>query len=111
MHISLSCNNQHQHTGVPHSGHFDLVKLALNHGKHVLCEKPFTVNANEAKVLFDMAKEKNLFVMEAMWTRFLPVTQYISDLVKGGTLGDVKVVYVQRFRFLFDQDTDTPQSC
>ena len=47
-----------------------------------------------------MAKEKNLFVMEAMWTRFLPVTQYISDLVKGGTLGDVKVVYVHAFPFL-----------
>jgi predicted dehydrogenase len=69
----------------------------------VLCEKPFTINANEAKVLFGMAKEKNLFVMEAMWTRFLPVTQYISDLVKGGTLGDVKVVYVHSFRFLFDR--------
>lgn len=79
--------------GVPHPGHYDLVVLALNHGKHVLCEKPCTVNANETKALFKLAKEKNLFLMEAMWTRFLPVAQYIADLVHKGTLGDVKVVH------------------
>jgi predicted dehydrogenase len=79
-------------TGVPHSGHYELVSLALNHGKHVLCEKPFTVNAPEAKSLIQLAKEKNLFLMEAMWTRFLPVAEYISSLVKGGSLGDIRVL-------------------
>jgi predicted dehydrogenase len=56
----------------PPSGQFDLVQLTLNHGNHVLCEKPFVVNANETKALFDMAREKRLFVMEAMWTRVPP---------------------------------------
>lgn len=79
--------------GVPHSGHYELVVLALNHGKHVLCEKPFTVNAPEAKALIQLAKEKNLFLMEAMWTRFLPVAEYISGLVKGGSLGDIRVLH------------------
>src|SRR5271170_7527838 len=59
--------------GVPHPGHYPLVQLALNHGKHVLCEKPFTMNAKEALALMELAKEKRLFLMEAMWTRFLPV--------------------------------------
>ncbi|KAG8835096.1 hypothetical protein FRC17_005217 [Serendipita sp. 399] len=78
---------------VPHSGHYDLAVLALNNGKHVLLEKPFTVNAKEARSLIDLAKKKNLFIMEAMWTRFLPVAQYISDLVKGGELGEVRVLH------------------
>lgn len=50
------------------------------------------MNAREASALMDLAKEKNVFLMEAMWTRFLPVAGYISDLVKGGTLGDVRIV-------------------
>lgn len=78
--------------GVPHPGHYHLVQLALNYGKHVLCEKPFTMNAKEAQALMELAKEKRLFLMEAMWTRFLPVANYISDLVKSGTLGDVRIV-------------------
>ncbi|CAG7847775.1 Trans-1,2-dihydrobenzene-1,2-diol dehydrogenase; AltName: Full=D-xylose 1-dehydrogenase; AltName: Full=D-xylose-NADP dehydrogenase; AltName: Full=Dimeric dihydrodiol dehydrogenase [Serendipita indica DSM 11827] len=79
--------------GVPHPGHYDLTTLCLTNGKHVLCEKPFTVNAKEAEALIQLAKEKNLFLMEAMWTRFLPVADYISDLVKGGTLGDIRVLH------------------
>jgi len=50
------------------------------------------MNAKEALVLMELAKEKKLFLMEAMWTRFLPIAKYISDLVKGGTLGDVRIV-------------------
>jgi hypothetical protein len=85
-------DNSPPYVGVPHPGHYQLVQLALNHGKHVLCEKPFTMNAKEALVLMELAKEKKLFLMEAMWTRFLPIAKYISDLVKGGTLGDVRIV-------------------
>ena len=68
--------------------------LALNASKAVLCEKPITVNAPELKALIKLAKEKNVFLMEAMWTRFLPVTQAIKKVITDGKLGELKVLYV-----------------
>ncbi|KAL9940327.1 hypothetical protein V8E36_001032 [Tilletia maclaganii] len=65
----------------PHAFHYRDVMLCLNHGKHVLCEKPFTINAKQAERIFAVAKEKNLFVMEAVWTRFFPIVKTIQDLV------------------------------
>src|SRR3954465_2619208 len=56
----------------PHSGHATAALLALEAGKHVLVEKPFTINADEARQITALAAEKNLLVVEAMWTRFLP---------------------------------------
>lgn len=58
----------------PHSHHFEHAKITLEAGKHVLCEKPLTVNARQAKALYEMAKEKGLFFMEAVWTRFFPIS-------------------------------------
>lgn len=55
-----------------HNAHFDNAKLALTAGKHVLLEKSFTLDANQAKQLAQLAKQKDVFLMEAMWTRFLP---------------------------------------
>jgi predicted dehydrogenase len=55
-----------------HNAHFENAKLALGAGKHVLLEKPFTLDANQAKALASLAAEKDVFLMEAMWTRFLP---------------------------------------
>ncbi len=49
------------------------MKLALEHGKHVLCEKAFTVNAKQAKEILDLGKQKGLLVAEAIWTRYLPM--------------------------------------
>lgn len=63
--------------------------LALNAGKHVLCEKAFTVNAAQAKVLFETAKAKNLFLMEAVWTRYFPLSIKVRELVKEGLIGKV----------------------
>lgn len=68
--------------------------LALKSGKHVLCEKPLTVNANQAKVLCDEARERNLFLMEAMWTRFLPITKDVMNEIRRGTVGEVLRVLV-----------------
>lgn len=56
----------------PHSHHFPLMMKALEHGKAVLCEKPLAVNARQVEVLIEKQKETGLFVMEALWTRFLP---------------------------------------
>jgi predicted dehydrogenase len=53
-------------------------------GKHVLCEKPFTLNAREAKEVIDAANRKGVFVMEGMWTRFLPLVQKLQKLLNEG---------------------------
>lgn len=75
-----------------HNFHFEHTKLCLNHNKSVLCEKPATVNANEFKILQDLASSKSLFYMEAMWTAFLPGVLKAMEWVKSGAIGDVEVV-------------------
>jgi predicted dehydrogenase len=64
----------------------------LNAGKHVLVEKPATVNAPEWLALIALAKSKRLFIMEAMWTRFLPITLSIKKVIESGELGDLRVL-------------------
>ncbi len=75
-----------------HNFHHDNVRLCLEHGKHVLCEKPLTLNATQAKELAGLAKAKNLFLMEALWTRFLPAIQQLQQLLAEGMIGDVQMV-------------------
>lgn len=76
-----------------HNSHFENVKLCLEHGKHVLCEKPFTVNATQARQLIALAREKKLFLMEALWTRFLPSIRKLQQLLSDGAIGEVQTVY------------------
>lgn len=73
----------------PHSHHFQNTMLALEAGKNVLCEKAFTVNAAQAKKLVETAKAKNLFLMEAVWTRYFPLSIKIREMVKSGVIGNV----------------------
>jgi predicted dehydrogenase len=77
----------------PHSHHFQNAMLALEAGKHVLCEKSFTVNAKQAKVLVETAKAKKLFLMEAVWTRYFPLSIKIRELVTSGAIGAVSRVF------------------
>lgn len=63
--------------------------LALHAGKHVLCEKAFTVNAAQARILVDTAREKGLFLMEAVWTRFFPLSVQVRETIKNGEIGEV----------------------
>lgn len=77
------------YVATPHSHHFQNTMLALEAGKHVLCEKALTVNAAQAKKLFETAKAKNLFLMEAVWTRYFPLSIKIRELVTSGTIGKV----------------------
>ncbi|KAH7335115.1 hypothetical protein B0J17DRAFT_63714 [Rhizoctonia solani] len=79
--------------GTPHTHHYICTALALRAGKHVLCEKPFTSNAAELKSLISIAKENNVFLMEAMWTRFLPIAEAIKTIINSGEIGDVKVLH------------------
>lgn len=76
----------------PHNAHAEAVRILLQAGKSVLCEKPFTVNAREARSLVEFARERRLFLMEAMWTRFLPVHARVMEWLAEGRIGHPKVV-------------------
>ncbi len=75
---------------VPHPFHCALSKLFLETGKHVIVEKPFALNAKEAKEMIDCAKANNCFLMEAMWSRFFPAAQSLKALIDSGVLGDIR---------------------
>ncbi len=78
--------------GTPHNLHLENTLLALNHNKHVLCEKPMGVNIKEECLMIDKAREKNLFLMEALWSRFLPHIIKIKELIDSGEIGDIKLL-------------------
>lgn len=73
----------------PNNMHYENCVMCLEAGKHVLCEKPFTVDREEAEKLFALAKEKGLFIMEAFWIRFLPALQKMKELIEDGIIGNV----------------------
>lgn len=78
------------YVATPHPMHADNAKLALKHGKHVLIEKAFTVNAREAQEIVDLGASKGLVVLEAMWTRFLPHMLRVREIVRSGLLGEIR---------------------
>ncbi len=74
----------------PHSLHHSQTLMCLENGKHVLCEKAFAKNDAEAAEMRDMAREKGLFLMEAMWTRFMPAMRCLKQMIDEGKLGAIK---------------------
>ncbi|MCK5248574.1 MAG: Gfo/Idh/MocA family oxidoreductase [Spirochaetaceae bacterium] len=86
-----------------HNYHYQCARLALENGKHVLVEKPFTVNAAEAEALAALASERNLFLMEAMWVRFLPVQQRLKTILREGRIGDIRQITVSFGKFISPQ--------
>ncbi|XP_072397506.1 trans-1,2-dihydrobenzene-1,2-diol dehydrogenase-like [Diabrotica undecimpunctata] len=83
------------YVGVLNPQHYEVAKLMLEHGKHVLCEKPFTMNAKQTKKLLDISKEKNLFLMEAVWSRCFPAYDKMIEIIKSGEIGEVVQVSVE----------------
>ncbi|RDA82436.1 hypothetical protein CP532_5334 [Ophiocordyceps camponoti-leonardi (nom. inval.)] len=77
------------YVATPHSHHFQNVMLALRAGKNVLCEKALTVNGSQARVLVETARARNLFFMEAVWTRFFPLSIKIREMISAGEIGTV----------------------
>lgn len=73
----------------PHVYHCEHTLLCLENNKAVLCEKPFAMNSQQGQLMIGKAREKNLFLMEAMWTRFLPTVQKVLELVHSGEIGDI----------------------
>jgi len=80
------------YVATPHNLHCDNTLMCLDHGKHVLCEKPFAVNGREVRQMIEKAKEKNKFLMEALWSRFLPHVINAKELVGSGQLGTIKLL-------------------
>lgn len=76
----------------PHAMHLENMLLCLEHGKHVLCEKPFALNGAQARLAVQKAREKGLFLMEAMWTRFLPAIWNVRSWLYERQIGDVRMV-------------------
>ena len=76
----------------PHAMHFEHTIRCLEAGKHVLCEKPFAINAGQAGRMIDLARARNLFLMEAMWTRYIPAVVRLRELLAEGVLGRTTVM-------------------
>jgi predicted dehydrogenase len=80
------------YVATPHPGHHAAARLAIEAGKPVLVEKPFTLNADEAADLVAAARSRGVFLMEAMWTRFLPHIVRLRELLASGALGEIRTV-------------------
>lgn len=76
----------------PHGLHEEHMLLALKYNKPILCEKAFTLNYEQAKRVLDLARGKNVFVMEAMWTRFLPTIVELKKVINEGIIGEIKEI-------------------
>lgn len=88
----------------PHSHHYEHAMLCLNHGKHVLCEKAFTANAAQAKELLDYAKEKGLLIAEAIWTRYMPLSKKINEVLDSGVIGKPTLISANLGYLIADKD-------
>jgi len=78
----------------PHNLHYENTLLCLNNNKAVLCEKPFAMNISQAKAMIELAREKKLFLMEALWTKFLPHYNKTLEIIRNGDLGEIKSILV-----------------
>ncbi len=93
------------YVATPHVFHKENALLCLEAGKAVLCEKPFTLNAAEAREVIDFARERGLFLMEAMWTRFLPAIVQVRRWLAEGVIGEVRLLQAD-FGFRADWDPE-----
>ncbi len=90
----------------PHTEHKTHASLCIAAGKAVLCEKPFTINFKEAKELVDQAKSSNVFLMEAMWTKFLPATRIVKQWIHNKIIGEIKYMNISfGYRTEFDPNS------
>ena len=83
------------YVATPHSRHYEDMKLLIGAGKHILCEKSFTTDAAQAVEVLRMARERGVFVMEAFWTKLIPVYREVERLIADGTIGEVRSVTAQ----------------
>mgnify|MGYP003289284310 FL=1 len=79
----------------PNTLHYENCKLCLEQGKHVLCEKPFTIRPEQTQQLYRLAEEKHLFLMEAFWIWLLPLYDRLREILAAGTIGELKQITCQ----------------
>jgi dihydrodiol dehydrogenase / D-xylose 1-dehydrogenase (NADP) len=91
------------YVSTPHPFHHDNAMLALDHRKAVLVEKPFTLNATEARALVEKANQQGVFLMEAMWTRFFPIVAQVRSWLAEGMIGEIRY-FAADFAVYFDFD-------
>lgn len=89
---------------VPNPFHYELCKKALNYGKNVICEKPFCVTEAQAKEVFDLAAEKNLFITEAVWTNYMPSRTLIDEALEEHLIGEITDVEIQLKSYILFKD-------
>ncbi|WP_290793757.1 Gfo/Idh/MocA family protein [Flavihumibacter sp. UBA7668] len=96
---AINYENLFNHPGIdaiyiatPHNFHFEQASLAIRAGKAVLCEKPITVNMSEYQQLIALAKQEKVFLMEAMWSYFIPALQVAKNWINNGLIGDLKLI-------------------
>jgi predicted dehydrogenase len=77
------------YVATPHPFHYENTIMCLNHNKAVLCEKPFGMDVGQVEKMISLAHQKNLFLMEAMWSRFIPAILKVKELIDNGILGEV----------------------
>jgi predicted dehydrogenase len=80
------------YVATPHPFHASNAQLSLHAGKHVLVEKPFTLNAGQARAVVDLAAARGLVVLEAMWTRWVPTMVRLREVIASGAIGDVRTL-------------------
>ena len=88
----------------PHSSHMQYGVMILNHGKHLLCEKPLGVNSKQVQKLINTAQKNQVFLMEALWSRFNPSVLEVLDLINKGEIGEVKYINAD---FYFKKEFDS----
>lgn len=73
----------------PHSRHYEDSMLCMENGKNVLCEKPFTANAKQTEKIFEYSRNNNIFISEAIWTRFMPMKFVLDEIIRSGIIGKI----------------------
>ncbi len=90
----------------PHNSHMEWAIAAMQHKKHVLCEKPLAVNESQVKAMIAAAQANKVFLMEALWSRFIPTIKAVKQKCEQGDLGEIKHLYSE-FSFLSDHPAES----
>ena len=88
----------------PHTSHAELSIKAMKHGRNVLCEKPMGINRGEVEEMIAVARENNVFLMEALWSRFNPSIRKVKDLLDDGIIGDIAYIHADFAFYALDRD-------
>lgn len=92
--------------GTPHSFHAELAIQAMQYGKHVLCEKPMGVNQEQTARMVNAARAHQVFLMEALWSRFIPAIDTVYERIQSGTIGPIRYLHADFAFYALDRDQE-----